>query len=72
MIKIEKKVFRYKSLTDRKNYTIQSNFCKRPLKTTKKEYFSNLDTKKVTDNITVWRTVVPPFLNKIQKVIKLS
>ena len=51
---------------------MQSNFCKRPLKTTKKEYFSNLGTKKVTDNITVWRTVVPLFSNKIQKVIKLS
>lgn len=56
-------------MTDRKNYTIQSNFCKRPLKTTKKEYFSNLDTKKVTDNRTFWRTVVlvPILSNKNSK-----
>ena len=43
---------RSKSLTDRKKYNIQRNFCKKLLRTTKKEYFNNLDTKKVTDNKT--------------------
>ena len=34
-------------------------YCKRLLSTTtKKEYFNNLDTKRATDNITFWRTVV--------------
>ena len=53
-----------KSLTDRKQYTIHCNFCKKLLRTTKKRYFNNLDTKKVTDNRTFWRTVVPIFTNK--------
>ena len=62
---------RSKSLTDRKKYNIQRNFCKKLLRTTKKEYFNNLDTKKVTDNKTFWRTVVPAFSNKNSKSDKI-
>ena len=60
-----------KSLTDRRNYNIQRNFWKKLLRTTKKEYFNNLDTKKVTDNKTFWRTVVPTFSNKNSKSDKI-
>ena len=58
-------------MTDRKNYNIKRNFCKTLLRTTKKEYFSNLDIKKVTDNKTFWRTVVPNFSNKNSKSEKI-
>ena len=47
-----------------KNYNIKRNFCKKLLRTTKKEYFNNLDIKKVIDNKTFWRTIVPTFPNK--------
>ena len=60
-----------KSLTDRKNYNIQRNFCKKLLRTTKKENVNNLDTKKVTDNKTFWRTFVPTFSNKNSKNDKI-
>ena len=60
-----------KSLTDRKNYNIQRNISKKLLKTTKKECFSNLDTKKVTDNKTFWRTAIPLFSNKNSKSDKI-
>ena len=62
--RLRNKYLKSKSLADRKKYNIQSNFCKKLLRTTKKEYFSNLDTKKVTDNKTFWRTVVTTFSNK--------
>ena len=39
--------------------------------TSSKEYLNNLDTKKVTDNKTVWRTVVPTFSNKNSKSNKI-
>ena len=65
------KYLKSKSLTDRKNYNVQRNFCKKLLRTTKKEYFNNLDTKKVTDNKTFWRTVVPAFSSKNSKIQKL-
>ena len=38
----------------------------------KKEYFNNLDIKKITDNITFWRTVVPLFSNKNSNSNKLN
>ena len=38
-----------KSLTDRKQLEYTMRFCKKLLRNTKKEYFNNLDTKKVTD-----------------------
>ena len=65
--RLRNKYLKSKSLTDRKNYNIQRNFCKKLLRTTKKEYFNNLDTKKVTDNKTFWRTAVPTFSNKNSK-----
>ena len=65
--RLRNKYLKSKFLADRKNYHIQCNFCKKLLRTTKKEYFNNLDTKKVTDNITVLGTVVPIFSNKNSK-----
>ena len=69
--RLRNKYLRSKSLTDRKNYNIQRNFCKKLLRTTKKEYFNNLGTKKITDNKTFWRTVVPTFSNKNSKSDKI-
>ena len=57
-------------MTDRKNYSTQRNFCKKLLRTTKIEYFNNLD-KKVTNNRTFCRTFVPLFSNKNSKSDKI-
>ena len=69
--RLRNKYLKSKSLIDRRNYNIQRNFCKKLLTTTKKEYFNNLDTKKITDNKTFWRTVVPTFSNKNSKSDKI-
>ena len=69
--RLKNKYLKSKSLTDRKNCNIQHNFCKKLLRTTKKEYFNNLVTKKVTDNRTFWRTVVHIFSNKNSKSDKI-
>ena len=58
-------------MTDRRNYNTQSNFYKKRLITTKKEYFNNLDTKKVTHNKTLLRAVVPTFSDKNSKSDKI-
>ena len=70
--RLRNKYLKSKSLTDRKNYNIQRNFCKKLLRTTEKEYFNNLDTKKVTDNKTFYRTVVSTFSNKNSKSDKIT
>ena len=61
------KYFKSKYLTDRKTdkeKTIVYNviFYKKLLRAIKKEHFNNLDTKKVSNNITFWRTILYLFL----------
>ena len=58
-------------MTERKNYNVQRNFCKNLLRTTKKEYFNNLDTKKVTNNKAFRKTAFPTFSNKNSKSDKI-
>ena len=56
----------------RKNHTSQRNLCKKLLKNTKRTYFNNLDIKKVTDNRTFWKTIVPLFSSKFSKSEKIN
>ena len=59
------KFFKGKCQTNRENYKIQRSFCKKLLRKTKKMYFSSLNTKKkISDNRTFWRTIVPLFTKK--------
>ena len=60
------------NLSDRKNYTSQINLCKKLLKNTKRTCFNNVDNRKVTDNRTVWKTVVPLFSNKFSNSEKIN
>ena len=61
------KFLKDKSQTSRENYKIQRNLCKKLLRKTKKSYFESLNTKKITDNRTFWKTVVPLFTNKASR-----
>ena len=70
--KLRNKFLKSRNLSDRKNYTSKRNLCKKLLKNTKRTYFDNLDIRKVTDNRTVWKTVVPRFSNKFSKNEKIN
>ena len=70
--KLRNKFLKSRNLSDRKNYTSQRNLCKKLLKNTKRTYFNNLDIRKVTDNRTFWKTVVPLFSNKFSKSEKIN
>ena len=48
------------------------NPCKKLLKNTKRTYFNILDIKKVTDNRTFWKIVVPLFSNKFSTREKIN
>ena len=52
---------------NRDNYKIERILCKKLLWKTINSYFSGLDTKKITVNITFWKKVVPLFRNKPSK-----
>ena len=57
--RLRNKFLKSKSNADKKNYVKQRNYCVSLLRRTKKEYYGNLDPKKVADNRTFWRTVKP-------------
>ena len=68
---LRNKFLQNKNEINRNNYEVQRNYCKKLLKTTKKQYFNNLNTSKVTDNRTFWKTVVPLFTNKPSRSVKI-
>ena len=70
--RLRNKYLKSKSITDRKKYNIQRNFCKKLLRTTKKEYFNKLETKKSLIIKRFGELLFLLFQTKIQKVIKLS
>ena len=70
--KLRNKFLKSKNLSDRKNYASQINLCKKLLKNTKRTYFNNLDIRKVTDDRTFWKTVVPLFSIKFSKGEKIN
>ena len=70
--KSRNKFLKSMNLYDRKNYTSQRNNCKKLLKNTKRTYFNNLDIRRVTDNRTFWKTIVPLFPNKFSKSEKIN
>ena len=60
------KFLKGKSQTNRENYKIQWNICKKLLRKTKKSYFENLNTKKITDNRTFWKNAIPLSTRKVK------
>ena len=70
-LRLRNKFPKNKDEINRNHYKVQRNYCKKLLKTTKKEYFNNLNTSKVTDNRTFWKTVVPLFANKPYRGAKI-
>ena len=66
------KLLKVKSQTSKENYKIQQNLCKKLLRKTEKSYFESLNTKKITDDRTFWKNVVPLFTNKVSRGEKIT
>ena len=66
------KLLKVKSQTSMENYKIQQNLCKKLLRKTEKSYFESLNTKKITDDRTFWKNVVPLFTNKVSRGEKIT
>ena len=69
--RLRNKFLKNKNEINRNNYRVQRNYCKKLLKTTKKQYFNNLNTSKVTGNRTLWKTVVPLVTNEPSRGAKI-
>ena len=70
--RLRNKFLKTKSITGRKNYNVQRNYCKKLLRSTKKSYFNNLDISKIDDNRSFWKMIVPYFTKKTQRAKKLT
>ena len=52
-------------------YKRQRNYCVKLLKRSKKDFYNNLNVKKVTDNKHFWKTIKPNFTDKILRDEKI-
>ena len=57
---------------NRRNYSKQRNLCVALLRKSKREYFGNLDEKKVCDNEKFWSVVKPLLSNKFSSDEKIT
>ena len=62
--RLRNKFLKDRTENNQNNFKLQRNFCKKLLRTAKKLYYSNLDIKKVTDNKTFWKTIIPFFTKR--------
>ena len=63
--RIYNKYLRNKTEKSKRKYTKQRNYCVSLLRKSKREYYSNLDVKNITDNKTFWKTVKPFLSDKV-------
>ena len=70
--RLRNKFLRSRSTKDRSAYNQQINFCLSLVRKTKKDYYNNLDHKKVTDSRSFWRTVKPLFSEKNSSFSKIT
>ena len=70
--RLRNKFLKERTENNQKNFKHQRNFGKILPRTTKKSYYSNLDIKKVTDNKTFWKTIIPLFTKRPLKGEKIN
>ena len=69
---IRNNFLRSRSTVDRSPYNQQRNFCLSLVRKAKKDYYNNLDHKKVTNDKSFWRTVRPLFSDKNSSFSKIT
>ena len=70
--RLRNKFFKTKNETDRNNYNKQRNFCLSLIRKEKKNYFSNINVRNITDNKKFWKTVKPLFTEKVSFQSKIT
>ena len=66
------KYLRNKTDENKRKYTKQRNNCVSPLIKSKREYYTNLDVKNITDNKTFWETVKSFLSDKVTSTQKVT
>ena len=63
--RLRNKFLKDRDKENKSRYSKQRNYCVSLIRKMKKDYYSNLDIKKVTDNRTFWKTIKPFLSDKI-------
>ena len=66
------KYLRNKTDENERKYTKQRNYCVSLLRKSKREYYSNLDVKNITDNKVFWKTVKLFQSNKVTSTQRIT
>ena len=66
------KFLKSRSTEDRKAYNKQRNYCVSLIREIKKDYYNNLDYKKIIDNKSFWKHVKPLFTKKNVRSSKIT
>ena len=66
------KYLRNKTDENERKYAKQRNYCVSLLRKSKREYYSNLDVKNITDNKTFWKTVKRFLSDKVTSTQKIT
>ena len=66
------KYLRTKTDENKRKYTKQRNYCVSLLTKSKREYYSNLDVKNITENKTFRKTVKPFLSDKVTSTQKIT
>ena len=61
---LQNKYFKNKTFENLRNYKKQKKFCSKLYKKEKRQYYNNLDLRKVTDNKLFWKTIKPLMSDK--------
>ena len=69
--RFKNKYTNYPTPLNEKAYKKQRNLCVKLLKKAKREYYSNLDIKQITDNKKFWKNIKPFFSEKQKKLSKI-
>ena len=66
------KYLRNKTDENKRKYTKQRNYCAALLRKSKREYYSNLDVKNITDNKRFWKIIKPFLSDKVTSIQKIT
>ena len=70
--RLRNKFFSTKNDIDRKVYNKQRNLCVSLIRSEKNNFFSNINTRDITDNKTFWKAVNPFFTDKMKTKSKIT
>ena len=70
--RLRNRFLKNRSDENRRKYSKQRNYCVSLLRKTKRNYYSNLNEKKITDNKKFWKTVTPFLSDKVPSNEKIT